>query len=222
MPVVFALQNAPLALNLMIEWELFRIPTNNNIGNWTFGGLGWVPEQSPAAIYYEYLGVYDVTTVEGTWSLSWIVSSINCTQFPPSNSSLIGYQETNTVFFTTKNGAQAADLVAATADDVCAGAESFAFNVTGVETVPDGVGNEVTSCAVVATMTPTPNPCAAQLNTKVASSISSALSSQACTSPSSLVSCPTTTKSTGSTERQMGGPMWVIVTLGVLLYTIIG
>jgi hypothetical protein len=80
----------------------------------------------------------------------------------------------------------------------------------------------VTSCPVVAPMSPTssPNPCAAQLNAIGASSISAALTTSVCSLPSSLVSCPA--KSAGSIECHLGGPMWVVATFGWLLYTIVG
>jgi hypothetical protein len=224
MPVVFAIQNSPVAvpLDLALEWHLYQL-TN---GNTTAVGNGFITKSyftaSTSGPYYEYSSLYNLTTLEGTWSLLWTLSSVNCTQFPTSDSSILGYIQGNTVIFTTKNGAQATDLVAATADDVCASAESFTFNVTGVENVSVGSGNSVTSCAVVASMSPTssPNPCAAQLNAAGASSISAALTTSACSLPSSLVSCPA--KSAGSIEVQLGGPMWVVATFGWLLYTIVG
>jgi hypothetical protein len=224
MPVVFAIQNSPVAvpLDLALEWYLYQL-TN---GNTTAVGNGFITKSyftaSTSGPYFEYSSLYNLTTLEGTWSLFWTLSSVNYTQFPTSDSSIPGYIQGNTVIFTTKNGAQATDLVAATADDVCASAESFTFNVTGVENVSVGSGNSVTSCAVVASMSPTssPNPCAAQLNATGASSISAALTTSACSLPSSLVSCPA--KSAGSIEAQLGGPMWVVATFGWLLYTIVG
>jgi len=220
MPMVFAIQNSAVAvaLDLALEWYLYKLTD----GNITTVGNDFITKSYFNAFtsgpYYEYISHYNVTTVEGTWLLIWIVSSVNCTQFPTSDSSIPGYMQGNKVFFTTKNGAQATDLVAATADDVCASAESFTFNVTGVENVPMGSG-KVTTCAAVASMSPTSSPCAAQLNATGASSISAALTYSAC-SPSSLVTCPA--NSAGSIEAQLGGPMWVVVTFGWLLYTIVG
>jgi hypothetical protein len=215
MPVMFAIQNTPVAvpLDLGLEWELYQLTNGNTVGN----GL-----ITKSYSYYEYSSFYNLTTLEGTWLLFWTLSSDNCTQFPTNDSSIPGYLQGNTVIFTTKKGAQATDLVAATADDVCASAESFTFNVTGVEKVSVGSGNSVTSCAVVAPMSPTssPNPCAAQLNAMGASRISAALTTSVCTLPSSLVSCPA--KSAGSIEGQLGGPIWVVATFGWLLYTIVG
>jgi len=223
MPLVFAIQNPSTAvsLDLALEWYLYHPADASNI---TVVRNGVIPKSyfsaSTSGPYYEYSSLYNLTTLEGTWKLSWTLSSVNCTQFPPSNSSLVGYIQVNTLIFTTKNGAQATDLVAATADDVCASAESFTFNVTGVEKVSVGIGNSVTTCAVVASMSPSPNPCAAQLNATGASSILVALTTSVCSLPSSLVSCPA--KSAGSIEAQLGGPMWVVATFGWLLYTIVG
>ena len=225
MPLVFAIQNPLVAfpLNLYLEWQLQ--PTNGV--NMTEFDNGVVPQSYTSAFtsgpYYEYSSFYNLTTREGSWTLFWTLSSDNCTQFPYNDTSVPGYIQAKTLIFTTKNGAQATDLVAATADDVCSSAESFNFNVTGKEKVSLESGkNGVTTCAVVASMSPTstPNPCAAQLNATGASSISLALTTSACSLPSSLVSCPA--KSAGSIEAQFSGPMWVVVTFGWLLYTIVG
>ena len=223
MPVVFAIQNPLLAvpLDLAVEWYLYQL-TDGNTTAVDNGMIAYPFFDGPASgPHYGYNSLYNQTTLEGTWSLLWTLSSLNCTQFLPNHSFVPDYVQVNTVMFTTKNGAQAADLVAATADDVCASAESFTFNVTGVETVSIGRGNSVTGCAVVESMlpTPSPNPCAAQLNATGASSISVALTTSICHMPSSLVSCPA--KSAGSIEAQLGGPMWVVATFGWLLYTIV-
>jgi hypothetical protein len=225
MPVVFAIQNPTVALtylDLALEWTLLQLINGKAVvGTGSIAKYLFTPSVTGPS-YYEYSSLYNLTTLEGTWSLSWTVSSINCTQFPISNSSTFGYIQRNTVIFTTKNGAQATDLVAATADDICASAESFTFNVTGIEKKPVGSGNSVTTCGVVASMSPapSPNPCAAQLNATGASSISAALTASACSLPSSLISCPA--KSAGRIQAQLGGLMWVVATFGWLLYTIVG
>jgi hypothetical protein len=224
MPVVFAIQNPPVAapLNLALEWHLYQL-TSSNI---TLAGNGFITKSYLTASipgpYYEYSSFYNLTTVEGTWLLFWVLSSDNCTQFPTNASSIPGWPQGNKLIFTTKDGAQATDLVAATADDVCAGAESFTFNVTGVEKVLVGSGNSVTTCAVVASIlpTPSPDPCAAQLNAVEASSISVSLTADACSSPTPLVNCPA--KGAGSIEAQLGRPIWVVAIFGWLLYTIVG
>jgi hypothetical protein len=224
MPVVFAIQNPPVAapLNLALEWYLYQL-TSSNI---TEAGNGFIIKSYLSASnpgpYYEYSSFYNLTTAEGTWLLFWVLSSDNCTQFPANASSIPGWLQGNKLIFTTKNGAQATDLVAATADDVCASAESFTFNVTGFEKVLVGSGNSVTTCAVVASTlpTPSPNPCAAQLNAAGASSILASLTANACSSPTPLVSCPV--KSAGSIEAQLGRSIWMVATFGWLLYTIVG
>jgi hypothetical protein len=221
MPLVFAIQNTPAAasLNLALEWRLYQL---TNSSNTSVSAVGFITKSylsaSTPGPYYEYSSLYNLTTLESTWGLFWSVSSVNCTQFPTSDTSIPGYIQENNIMFTTKNGAQLTDLVAATADDVCASAESYTFNVTGVEKVSAGAGSSVT-CAVVATMSPTPspNPCEAQLNATGASSISVALPASACSLPSVLVSCPA--KSAGSKEGQLGGLTWVVAAIGWLLFT---
>jgi hypothetical protein len=227
MPMVFAIQNTPAAapLNLAIYWVLYY-PADSEFVTIVNDGpiLRTYLTASTPGPYYEYTGLYNITTLEGKWKLVWTLTSENCTQFPVSNSTTFGYDQVNSVIFTTTNGAQAADLVAATADDVCASAESFTFNVTGEERVLFGSGTSVTTCAVVASMSPTstPNPCAAQLDATRASSISASLTANACGFPTSLVSCPA--KSAGSIEGRLhvGELNWIVLTFGWLLYSIFG
>jgi hypothetical protein len=225
MPVVFAIQNTPVAgpLDLALEWHLYQLTDGNITGVANKVVTKSYLSASTSGPYYEYSSLYNLTTLESAWSLIWTISSENCTQFPTNDSSIPGYLQGNTVFFTTKNGAQATDLVAATADDVCASAESFTFNVTGFEKVSVGSGDSVTTCAVVASMSPTssPNPCAAQLDATGASSISVALTTSACSLPSSLVSCPAKSAGSIGIQGQLGGPMWVVATFVWLLYTIV-
>jgi hypothetical protein len=224
MPVVFAIQNPPVAepLDLALEWRLYNLPDPNIAVDANGIIVKRYPTEYILGPYYEYSSFYDLTTLEGTWVLFWILYSDNCTQFPTNASSFPGWPQEKTLIFTTKNGAQATDLVTATAGDVCNSAESFTFNVTGVEEVLVGSGNSITNCAVVADTSPTPsaNPCAAQLNATGASSILAFLTASACTLPSPLVSCPA--KSVGSIEAQLRGPIWVVVTFGWLLYSIVG
>ena len=222
MPIVFAIQNTPAAapLDLALEWQLRQL-AGLNITPIATGSITKSYLSASTATYYEYNSLYNLTTMEGTWSLVWTISSVNCTQFPTSATNIPGYAQEQTVYFTTKNGSQATDLVAATANDVCASAESFSFNVTGQEPVSIGSGSQVTNCAIVASVAPTytPNPCAAQLNATGAASISASLTGSVCSLPSPLVSCPV--KSAGSVETQLGRLMWVVATFGWLLYTMI-
>lgn len=217
MPMVFAIQNAPAAdpLSLALKWVLYYPADAEHL---TIIRNDAIPKTylsaSPNGTYYEFTSLYNLTTLEGPWKLVWTLTSENCTQFPVSNSSEFGYDQVNSVIFTTKNDAQAADLLAATADDVCASAGSFTFNVTGEETVTIREGPGVTTCAVVASMspTPTPNPCVARLDVTMASSISAELTATAYGFPTPLVSCPA--KSAGSLEGRLhvGGLNWLVLT----------
>ncbi|KAH8822001.1 hypothetical protein F5884DRAFT_851200 [Xylogone sp. PMI_703] len=223
MPVVFAMQNPAVTqyLDLAIQWSLFRIEGRNlsGVGAAIISATSYFPG-SVSGPHYRFGPLYNLTTQEGSWLLEWTLSSINCSQFPP-NGHVPGYDQVNKVTFTTKNGAPAADLVAATADNVCAGAESFLFNATEIEVVSVGDRtNEVTTCVAVAPMsiTPSPTPCAAQLNATGASAISSALTFSYCSLPSSPVKCAV--KSTGSREGQLGGSVWIVVAFGWLMWVL--
>lgn len=228
MPLVIGIQNpsAAVPLHLGLRWNLFQLDGGNRTGFGVIPETYYIPPG--ARQYYEYSSFYDLTIIEGTWLLQWTVDSVNCSQFPVNNFSMVSYTQGNRIIFTTKNGAQAPDLLTATANDVCASAAGFTFNVTGLEKAsvrsPDNVDGKdsVTTCAVVAPMSPTyrPNPCAAQLNATGASSISLALRTSACGLPSSVVNCPA--KSAGILKDQLEGPIWAVTSFGWLLYSLEG
>ncbi|KAH8703811.1 hypothetical protein BGW36DRAFT_370020 [Talaromyces proteolyticus] len=227
MPLVFAIHNPTdaAALNLALEWAL-RYPAGaNHLAVVSDGVI--TQSYSPTTtsnIYYMFSSLYNLTILEGAWELIWLLSSDNCTMFPPNGSSTVGYTQIKSIIFNTNNSAPATDLLAATTNDVCASAESFTFNITGIEKISLGAGAGMTTCAVVASTspitTPTPNPCAAQLNAADASSISASLTASACGLPSSLVSCPA--RSVGVIQRRLRGSTWVIATFSWLLYTVVG
>jgi hypothetical protein len=224
MPVIFAIQNpaAAVSLDLALEWYLYQLED----GDVTGVGSGVITmayvSTASSGPDYEYGSIYNLVSVEGNWSLFWVVGSINCTQFPVSNSSLPGHFQGNTVIFTTKNGAQTTDLVTTITNGSCASDESFTFNISKAEEVSVGIGTTVTTCAVLVSTSPTPspNPCAAQLNPSGASSILASLTASACSWPTPLVNC--TTKTAESIAVRLGGRIWVVATFGWLLYAIMG
>jgi len=221
MPVVFAIQNPQIAvpLDLTLEWTVIPIPVDSSNKSGGDGFTYYGTQNSSNNPYFGWSSLYNITTSEGTWVFDWTLSAVNCTQFPRDT-----YFEGTPIIFTIKNGAKMPDLIPTTGNDTCTGMEGFAFNVTEFST-PPVIGGSPSTCAVVASTspTPTPNPCAAQLNATGASSISAALTRSFCAtqlpSHTPLISCPPTNgASIGVLFR---GTIWLPATFGWLLYTIV-
>jgi hypothetical protein len=134
------------------------------------------------------------TTADGaptSYSLSWAFGAGNCSSQGPQF--LGGGFRDNSVTFTVQNGAQQADLVAATANSaLCTNASHFAFNLTGTLDVNTAQYDGRNTCAVLSDVQPLVpgNSCAVHVDSTTASSISAALTATACAAVSPVVSCP--------------------------------
>jgi hypothetical protein len=182
LPIVFAFQNAKLAEHFNFDlYYTIRNATDvrsNETVNFfkSLKKANW----SSAEPYFASIFYRDKFLVEGQWELLWQLTWGACREEdtsmsrPPrvSNMTLGG------IGFTIKRGAQAADLVAGTANDKpCTEGPGLAVNVTGqVEHDP-----MLNSCAVmVASSTPTPNPCRVSIGSATAASIAASWTAKAC------------------------------------------
>ncbi|KAF2664835.1 hypothetical protein BT63DRAFT_77657 [Microthyrium microscopicum] len=222
MPVVFAIQQSVIAksLNIGLLWDLGRLDASDNTTSSGYKIYGNPINSQNSTIndtpLYEYDIMYNMTIIEGTWWFRWILSTENCSMFLANGSQLPNHDLWNTLIFTTKNGAKQPDLVDTTAgNDICASAESFTFNVTGLS----HEGNGSATCAVLASSaaSPAPNPCAAQMNSAYASSVSAAITRDACGLPTPIVSCPPA-KNEGMKTMLFGGAVWITGALAWLMH----
>jgi hypothetical protein len=180
--------------------------------------------------YFAFDSVPYMNSTEGVWTISWIVSAGNCSSGGGGLNSIgdgigggmsashVPYQAGPTQF-TTKNGAQQPDLVAATADDTCANSGNVTFDVTAVLKValPEDY-NGRSSCAVLPTplSTPPANPCGAKINSSAAASISAAITSCAVHQPTVSTGCIPLTTSDGF-RAQPGGMAFLAATVWLLM-----
>jgi hypothetical protein len=235
MPVVFAIHNSQLAdpLDMAISWVLLR----GTEPGFKFLETGTIELEnahfSSNEPYFAIDSMSNISTSEGIWTFTWSLGTGNCSNGDTYSPTIIGSNITTTfnsqifpvrTVFTTKNGMQQPDLVAATADDACANIESFTFNVTGtldLPYTPNEYGNRK-SCAILASLqsTPTPNPCGAKLNASAASSISAALSSCAAVhNPTTKACLPKSNNGFSSKEQYLFGDItWLIAPFLWLLY----
>lgn len=228
MPIVFAIQNSNLAapLDPGLSYHIEELGTSSNGTNIISGilDLRWA-NFSSSGPYFAFASTSQLINAEGTWLFSWTLASGNCSGSPENGTmEFSGHNQAHFIIFTTKNGSQQPDLVAATEDATCAKTESHTFNVTGILDVPNSIGSNYDgrdSCAVLSpASSPAPNPCGAKVDSVSASSISAALTATACASLHPVVSCPPLTKNAarGAVQFSVRGAAWLTATFGWLAY----
>ncbi|KAK1713821.1 hypothetical protein CaCOL14_001409 [Colletotrichum acutatum] len=191
-PIIFGFQNSHLApgLALKIGFSIWNYNNKSDSVKTTEYDVRFA-NFSSSDPYYEYRG-FVMFNVEGTWQIRYTVSWFSCTEdsfeYPyeiPSNNT------SNAIIFTTKNGGQSVDLVAATNEQDCSSDAGVAISVTdtlnstGISKWP-GSG----TCAVVASSTVTPNPCQIKMTESEASSISATVTARACEAQNPPIECP--------------------------------
>ncbi|KAK3936205.1 hypothetical protein QBC46DRAFT_395595 [Diplogelasinospora grovesii] len=209
-PIVFAFQNAALAPSLDPGFDLTL---------WAVSGLnttGYSPALDLAATnfsgsdptyvytYVTHLNAADDGTA-ASYRLAWDFSAGNCSDQGGGALKFGGGFRNNSIEFTIQSGAQAPDLVAATASAAasCSNISHFAFNLTDTLNVAlPAQYDSRNTCAVFSDVQPlvAGNPCAVQVGTATASSISAALTATACAAVSPVVSCPSTNAAPGGQD----------------------
>ena len=229
MPIVFAIQNSQYAVPLDVSFSYAILkqtvndegePDSELINGNSVIDLTHADITSSGDAYFAIDSLIKNIT-EGNYTMLWTLMSTNCSHTKndynePLDGISTGPMLANNTFsnfmkyqsapmeFTIKNGAQFPDLVAATADDACADSGNLTLEVTGTLNVsnPDQFYGR-TACAVLPTplTTPPANPCAAKINSSVASSISAALVSCALHHPNATTGCIPKETNDGSGKR---------------------
>ena len=182
LPIVFAFQNAKFAehFNFYITYTI-----RNASDVWSnetvmfIRDLEWA-DWSIHEPYFDSTFVRDKFTVDGQWELLWKLSWGACREEDSwmTMPTRVSNMTLGSIVFTIKSGAQAVDIVAGTANDnPCTEGPGLAVNVTGqVER-----DHKLNSCAVVvASSTPTPNPCRVSIGSATAASISASYTARMC------------------------------------------
>lgn len=202
-PIVFAVQNSRFA-SLIQPYIQFDFTSNTNLSKVPVSAIVDLTYAnfSSSDPYYAWNYIAGLNGIEGQWRLSWSLFTSNCSTSTESILPNITTQTqgTDVIIFTTRNGTQPPDLVAASADSTCAStSESYTFNLTGTLDVWNKDNfNGQNSCAIIPPGTPTANPCGAAINSATASRISSAITSAACALQLQSVTCPPINNSVGS------------------------
>ena len=229
MLLVFAIQNPKVmeAIPIEIQWSIGQFGVGPLFGN-IFGTPSWVSYRTDPDPYYIYTWFPYLNGTEGEFALQWFFSSANCSA-SSAGPVLGGSQEGNYVEFTLKNGAQQQSLVSG--PNTCP-TQYVTFNVTEVLPVTDPADDSLyNTCAVIAPESPPANPCAAKVNDTIASSISSAMTSAACTTPVVMTGetgypvlssgCPAPTQSSQGVRSNFGGMDLSCLAVGSFLSVLI-
>ncbi len=203
-PVVFGFRNAELGQYLQPRLDVGLHNSTSEfwqdrtgIEDMASGALTWANWSSHEP-YFASVFVNGLTT--DTWSLYWTVFWTRCKA--DSDGVFRGHTTGNEstrflINFTIKNGAQAVDLVAATAangkawanDGLAIGVTDKFVNVTDLLKLSSKP--ELEKCVVMASSTPTPTgtPCRVTIDSTAAASIAAKRSDRMCYDSHSVVEC---------------------------------
>ncbi|RAK99290.1 uncharacterized protein BO80DRAFT_426578 [Aspergillus ibericus CBS 121593] len=195
LPVVFALQNPPLAFPVAawISWSLWEGNNLTSPGSITDGviELALLNLTSTEPLLVTRF-IDTIPYPNGFWTFEWSLQMDMCSagygpgQFIDTNS---------TTVFTISQSGQAPDLVAATSSDKCGTMKAYAYNITA----------EGESCGYFGP-SPTTNPCAVTVNAAAASSVMAAGTALACDPLESSiypnVTCPPVSVSSSNVAGQ--------------------
>lgn len=195
-PIVFALQNAELATNLKPLIELVVLNGSmsmlDKVNERTFR-LQWTNFTSEPYLVYAFLDFRTEGPLKLLWSAWW-------RQCDESGDEVRIMRDNSTklwVDFSIEEGAQTADVVAATArEEECPAHVGVAINVTDeTHEVPEplsGVNELSGTCAVVDASAPTPesNPCRVQIDNAAVESMEAEELERRCSSVNPPPDCP--------------------------------
>lgn len=184
-PVVFALQNpleANVLLNAQIEFAVYPIDDFNNINatgaqkhSYGIGNYNSSNTSSPA---FEVGFMSNLVGLEGNFISNWTAGASNCTGGPYTTDFIA--QGSGLIFTASKSG-PAPDLVAATSADTCNSTESVVLGVYGYyRSEQDSMLCGQLSSGGLTNNTARPSPCAVQINSTAASSITARITSTIC------------------------------------------
>lgn len=219
MPVVFSVRS-PELVNLLyptLQYAVTRVGSND-----TTTKLRDLPIRrldSNDSLSYLYEGVASVAAVEGEFELSWAFRWVNCsrsidgsdydnqdTAYDQNGFHRRTYWPHQKLFFRTSKDGKKADLASISQDKNCNEMQGFAFQVKDNLEVPLGrlSADGVTSCALLASPTPTTKPfCEQIIKPEAVSSISASLTKVECRSTAPVVSCPAES-GCGPIQAQLG------------------
>ncbi|KAH7626198.1 hypothetical protein B0T09DRAFT_350294 [Sordaria sp. MPI-SDFR-AT-0083] len=187
MPFVFSIRNGELSkyISPLIEYRGWNTSDFGQNGfSYTHDNIKWAnwSSQDP---YFVHNFRNDLRS-EGTWRLDWKVFYVSCNErwknLQSVGDPVLVNMTSRSITFTIKEGGQAVDLVAATANDKTCSDESIAaINITGkTQSVPHREELPDNTCAVVGSPEPSASPCQVKVDSAVAASMTASLRAKLC------------------------------------------
>ncbi len=139
---------------------------------------------------------YPSFQIEAFWRLVWTLYWDNCTQNSLADmvqgvEATTRHDMTRHTAFSTKNGSQAVDLVAATTNQNCSSLDGMVINIVNTVNIPSSVeGNRNGTCAVMASTTPSPESCRVKIDAAAAASITNQIEHPGCDPKVPTKGCP--------------------------------
>ncbi|KAI1660775.1 hypothetical protein F4813DRAFT_348288 [Daldinia decipiens] len=235
-PIVFAIRNPQLAkpLDLSFQWDIYKEDEPVSDGPFSSGNkdLQWVDFSNISDPYFVFTYTKKLN-VEDSWWIRWEVAWRNCSETPSTLYPVeISFSHRNNVVeFTTKNGTKQLDLASVNTpdDETCGNVTDtrVTLNVTGSLDTPHPYkydGRE--TCAILAppsnvTAPPPTRTCGVEVGASAASSISAAITSQACTgfATDPNVACPTESPSSAMKSKDVQFLEGIATWLEMLVFT---
>lgn len=205
MPIVFALQNPQPSLLVGITWRLFPYAANRDYDTSLFGQF--IDLKTTDFSNKPYFGVNSsqpyflvewatVLNTAGSYTLVWSLMTENCssTQGVTMVQGQTWQNGSTRIDFKIQNGAQLPSLVSS--PNVCP-SKSQIFNITGMLSCDRTQCDTRNTCAILGD-TPAPTPCAVQIDSALATSMSSSVTASVCSAAvnTTWIHCPTATSKT--------------------------
>jgi hypothetical protein len=224
-PFIFAFQNAPLAPSLDPGFvlQLWDITTSNGLNTTSYSPSINVAYTNFSLADPTYVYSFLTDLKPANYRLVWAFGASNCSLDGGAVTYGGGFRDMG-LQFTIQEGTQSIvpDLVTATDNAGCGAISHFAFNLTGtLDIVLPAQHDNRNTCAVFAEDQPLVqgNPCAVQIGSAIASSISADMTASACKAVNPVIDCTTTSKKNDAASgiRRWDGGLTGMAVLGGLM-----
>ncbi|KAG9255774.1 uncharacterized protein F5Z01DRAFT_652091 [Emericellopsis atlantica] len=192
-PFVFAFHNSAVTRSLPFSIRINLMKWNESTSDWDVIGATPVDTEklanaSDSEPFFAHHVYGDTFNTEAYWTFSWSVYWSTCIQkgdlYPLFSR---GSYTWDRVYFTTKEGAQDPEDSLADGESQCSELQGHVWNIT------DGVSEydvDKSACAFFSAVTPTPQPCEAQVGSELVESIYASATARVCRWDDSMIECP--------------------------------
>ncbi|KAI6779102.1 uncharacterized protein J7T54_007557 [Emericellopsis cladophorae] len=196
-PFVFAFQNPAVTRSMRTSEILMTLlKWNESTSVWDVNDTASVDLEKMANAsgsepFFAHHVFGDVFNTEAYWTFSWSLGFVPCIEEDMEDVDYMfsrAYGASGRVYFTTKEGAQDPKDSLASGDSQCSELGGNTWNLT--EVIYANYREDEVSCAFFSTVTPTPQPCEAQVDSELVESIYASATARVCRWDDSMIECP--------------------------------